>query len=258
MTWANVIKTEEDYVNLKKATDISTGILKELRDNVKEGTGAGFINDLAYELCKKANVKPAFLGVPSPTGGFPSNVCISVNDTILHGIPHSNIIFKTGDLVKIDFGIIYKGFFTDHCVTKNIGEISIEEQRLLNTGKLCIDTAVQSAIVGNNVSDISKVLEEVATLAGFNFVRNYCGHGIGRSLWLEPEVLTYTYSGMPQIPLIEGMCLCIENQLTMGKSDLYLDNDGWSLKTIDGSKGVMFEHMVIVRKNKPEILTLLD
>ncbi len=258
MDLSSVIKTESDYKNFKTAADISSKILRELRDAVKENVGAKDIDNLAQELCIKYKVKPAFLGVPSPAGGFPSNVCISVNSTILHGIPHSDIIFKNGDLVKVDFGIIYEGFFTDHCVTVSVGEITAEERRLLETGKLCIDTAVQKAIVGNKVSDISRSLQSVADLAGFDYVKNYCGHGIGKSLWLEPEVLTYTYRGMDEYSLVDGMCLCIENQLTLGKAELFLDNDGWSLKTKDGSKGVMFEHMVIVRKNKPEILTLLD
>lgn len=258
MSYKNIIKTESDYTSVKKAAEISTQILKELRGSVKIGIRASDINELVTTLCTKKGVKPAFLGVPGPKGAFPSAVCISVNDTILHGIPHSTVEFKDGDLVKIDFGLIYNGFYTDHCVTVGLGNITSEEKRLLETGKLCVNTAVKEAIVGNKVSDISRALQSVAELAGFNFVRQYCGHGIGKQLWLEPEILTYTYPGMEQIGLVEGMCLCIENQLTLGKADLYLDNDGWSLKTVDGSKGVMFEHMVIVRKGKPEILTLLD
>lgn len=258
MSYSSVIKTDKDYKSVKKAAEISATILRELRDNVKEGVSASDIADLATSLCLKYNVKPAFLGVPGPKVDFPSSVCVNVNSTVLHGIPHKNIIFKDGDIVKVDFGIVYNGYYTDHCVTVAVGNISSEEQRLINTGKLCIDTAVKEAIVGNKVSDISKALQNICNLAGFKFIKTYCGHGIGKSLWLEPEVLTYTYSGQQEIELKEGMCLCIENQVVLGKEDLYLDEDGWSLKTVDGSKGVMFEHMVIVRKGHPEILTLLD
>jgi len=258
MSYKNIIKTENDYRDIKKAADISTLILRELRDSVKEGVKASDVADIAASLCQKNKVKAAFLGVSGPQGDFPSSVCISVNNTILHGIPHPAIEFKKGDLVKVDFGVIYNGFYTDHCVTVPVGEISSEDKRLLETGRLCIDTAVKEAIVGNYVSDISKTLQGVCDLAGFDFIKNYCGHGIGKSLWLEPEVLTYTYKGQDQIPLLNGMCLCVENQVVAGKDTLFLDNDGWSLKTVDGSKGVMFEHMVIVRKNQPEVLTLLD
>lgn len=258
MSYTNIVKTESDYKKIKKAADISSSILRELRDAVKEGVKASDIDSLASSLCQKNNVKAAFLGVPGVKGPFSSSVCISVNETILHGIPHSSIEFKSGDLVKVDFGVVYEGYYTDHCVTVAVGEITSEEKRLLETGRLCIDTAVKEAVVGKNVSDISRALQGVCDLAGFEFVRNFCGHGIGKSLWLEPEVLTYTYKGQEEISLIDGMCLCVENQIVLGKNSLYLDIDGWSLKTVDGSKGVMFEHMVIVRKNKPEILTLLD
>lgn len=258
MQYSNIIKTEEDYKTLKKACDISVSILKELSSSVKEGISAGDINELAIELCAKNKVKAAFLGVSGPQQPFEYSVCISVNDTVLHGVPHSSIVFKSGDLVKVDFGIIYNGFFTDHCVTVSVGEITKEEKRLMATGRLCIETAVKEAVVGKSIYNISYALESVCKLAGFDFVKNYCGHGIGKSLWLPPEVLSYATNESKSIQLLEGMCLCIENQLTMGSSNLYLDSDGWSLKTKDGSKGVMFEHMVIVRKNKPEILTLID
>ncbi len=258
MSYSNIIKSEKDYKTVKEAADISTSILRQLRDNVKAGVKASDIAELASELCLKNKVKPAFLGVPGPKSDFPSSLCINVNNTILHGIPHSSIEFKEGDIVKVDFGVIHNGFYTDHCVTVAVGEISAEEKRLIETGRLCIDTAIKEAVVGNNVSDISRAMQTVCDIAGFNYIRSYCGHGIGKALWLEPEVLTYTYKGQEEIPLEEGMCLCIENQVVLGKESLYLDLDGWSLKTVDGSKGVMFEHMVIVRKGRPEILTLLD
>src|SRR5260221_429499 len=189
---------------------------------------------------------------------FPNSVCISVNDAILHGIPHKTIIFKDGDIVKIDFGIIYNGFYTDHCVTVGLGKLKDEEKKLISTAKLCIDTAVKNAIVGNKISDISNAMQTIASVSGFDFVRTYCGHGIGKALWLAPEVPSYVSYNSTQINLVEGMVLCVENQLTIGKSNLILDDDGWTLRTVDGSKGAMFEHMVIVRKGKPEILTLLD
>lgn len=258
MSYKNIIKSKSDYNDIKRASEISVSILKELIHNVKKSVSAAEIDSLAFELCKKNMVEPAFFGVPGVVTDFTNNVCISVNDVILHGVPKKETIFKDGDLIKVDFGVVHRGFYTDHCVTLSVGEITGEEKRLLDTGKLCIDTAVKQAVVGNYVSDISRALESVCELAGFNFVKSYCGHGIGKSLWLEPEVLSYTYEGQEEIPLEEGMCLCIENQVVLGKDTLKLDDDNWSLKTIDGSKGVMFEHMVIVRKNQPEILTLLD
>lgn len=265
MEYSNIIKTDQEYKTLKDATQVSVTILKQLISTTKEGVSAGEINELAGKLCKENSVLPAFKGVPGPKMDFDYNVCISVNDGILHGIPHSEIVFKPGDVVKIDFGVIHNSFYTDHCYTLMIAPDKVEENpnkqrelKLIQTAKLCIDTAVKAAIVGNNVLDISGTMQEIAELAGFKYVKNYCGHGIGRSLWLEPEVPSYRWKNRENPELLEGMVLCIENQLTIGSSDLYLDEDGWTLRTEDGSKGAMFEHMVIVREGKPEILTLLD
>ncbi len=254
MKFKNIFTKEEDLTNLRQAASISTKILNELKTNVIEGNNAKEIDNLVDKLCKANNVIPAFKGVPSSYGPFPSAICISVNDEILHAIPKSSTIFKSGDIVKLDFGIIYKGFFTDHCVTVGVGKLTDDEQKLIQTAKLCVDTAVKQAIVGNTVNDISYALQTVAEMANLNYVTSYCGHGIGKSLHESPEVLSYWHPDF-DIPLVEGMVLCIENQLTLGKSTLKLDKDKWTLKTVDGSKGAMFEHMIIVRKGSPEILT---
>jgi methionyl aminopeptidase len=257
MTYENIITTEKDYKTLKKATEISVSILKELRDNVVIDRKASEINALAEELCQKYKVKASFQGVPGPKSPFPSLACVSVNDEILHAIPYKSKVFKNGDVVKIDFGIVHEGFYTDHCVTVGLGELTEVEKKLISTAKLCVDTAVKQAIVGNKVSDISYALQTVTELSGFDYVTTYCGHGIGKKLHTGPEITSYVYSGnSPE--LVEGMVLCIENQVVIGNADLKMDSDGWTLRTIDGTKGAMFEHMVIVREGQPEILTLLD
>lgn len=257
MKYNNVFTKPEDIRNIREATKISSIILKKLRDSVKIGVNAEDINQLAEEECKKNNVIPAFKGVPGPAIPFPKAVCVAVNDEILHGLPNSSTIFKSGDIVKIDFGIIYNGFYTDHCVTVGLGVLTDEENRLINTAKLCVDEAAKEAIVGNYTGDISYVLENITNLAGFNFVTSYCGHGIGKSLHESPEVLSWGDRNTGD-KLVKGMLLCVENQVTIGSGNLRLQNDGWTLKTKDGSKGAMFEHMVLVSEDSPEILTILD
>lgn len=257
MKYKNVFTDPEDIKAIREAGKISAKILKKLKGSVKEGVSAKDIDDLAAELCKKHDVKAAFKGVPGITYPFPNSVCVSVNDEVLHGVPDESKIFKKGDVVKVDFGIIYKGFYTDHCVTVGIEPLSKELQKLISTAKLCVDTAVKEAIVGNRVGDISYALQSVSELAGFDFVTTYCGHGIGRSLHESPEVSSFGTKGTgPE--LVDGMVLCIENQITTGSANVVFKEDDWTLKTVDGSIGAMFEHMVIVRKDKPEILTLLD
>jgi len=258
MKFQNIIKNKDDYVNLKQATQISVEILKTLRDNIKVNVSAGDINEVAGQLCEDKKVVPSFLGVEGIKTPYKYNLCISINDEILHSIPYKEKIFKNGDIIKVDFGIIHKGFYTDHCITIGLGNLTPREIALINTAKLCVDNAIEQAIVGNHVSDISYSLETVAELGRFDVVTTYCGHGIGKKLHLAPELPSYVHHHGQDYPLLEGMILCIENQITIGKADLKTDSDGWTLKTIDGSKGAMFEHMVIVKNNKPEILTLMD
>ncbi len=253
----NVIQNEIEYKLIKEATRISTEILKKIKDATKIGVSAAQLDELAGQLCEEYEVKPSFLGVPGPKGPYQNNICISTNDEILHTIPTEDRVFQSGDIVKLDFGIIYKGFYTDHCVTVGLGELTDDEKRLIETGKLCIESGIKQAIKGNTVGDISNALQTVADLAGFEYVTTYVGHGIGRSLHLSPEIPAYGEKGTGK-KLQEGMVLCIENQITLGSSALKLDSDGWTLKTKDGSKGVMFEHMVIVRDGKAEVITRMD
>ncbi|MEP7103671.1 MAG: type I methionyl aminopeptidase [Candidatus Dojkabacteria bacterium] len=257
MQYKNIITTEQDYKTLKEATEISTKILKELRDTVKIGISAKDIDDLALELCEKNKVKPAFNGVKGPLTSFPGNICLCTNDEVLHAIPKQERIFKSGDIVKLDFGVVHNGFYTDHCVTIGLGELTKDEDALIKTAELCINTSLKNAIVGKSIGDISSVMQKICEISDFDFVTTYCGHGIGKSLHLAPEVPSWGYPGGGE-KLIEGMVLCIENQITLGSADLKLAQDGWTLKTKDGSKGAMFEHMVIVRKGQPEVLTRMD
>lgn len=255
--YKNIITSEEDYKILKEATAISVKILKQLRDAVEIGVKASEIDDLALQLCEENGVKPAFNGVEGVIIPFPGNICISTNDEILHTIPSNKRTFVDGDVVKLDFGIIYKGFYTDHCVTKGLGELSKDDAALIKTAKLCVETALKNAVVGKTIGDISSVMQNICELSGFDFVTTYCGHGIGKSLHLAPEIPSYGEPGQGE-RLVEGMVLCIENQITIGEADLKMSSDGWTLKTIDGTKGAMFEHMVIVRKGQPEVLTWMD
>jgi methionyl aminopeptidase len=250
----NIFTKKEDIEDLRTAAKISTEILMQLRDAVQTGKNAKEIDNLAFSLTEKANVRPAFLGVPGPKHPFPGAVCISTNDETLHGIPYESRVFQSGDIVKVDFGIVYKNLYTDHCVTVALGEISEDEQKLINTAKLCIDTAVKKAIAGNRVGDISFILQTISDLAGFDFVTSYCGHGVGRSLHEDPQIPSYGRAGTGP-DLKQGMVICIENQLSLGSAELVMDPDGWTLRTEDGSKTAMFEHMVLVQDGNAEVLT---
>lgn len=249
----NIFTSKQEIADVTKACEISKTILDQLVLNVVEGSTSIEINSLAESLCEQYDVKPSFRGVPGPISDFPGNLCVSVNDETLHTIPNSERRFTNGDLVKIDFGIIYKGIFTDHCVTKSIGKISKEEKRLIETTKLAVDMAIKQAKTGNRVGDVSFALEQVTNLSGFTSIRGFAGHGIGYSIHEDPNIPYIGEKGKGEI-LKKGMLICVEIQLSLGSGRLKLDKDGWTLRTEDGSKTAMFEHMVLV-DDIPKVLT---
>lgn len=257
MRYENIIKSEKDYYEIKKATEISVEILRALRAAVKEGVSPKDMDDLAGELCARHKVRPSFLGVQGIKSQFPSNLCIMVNDEAVHAIPSSENPFKEGDLVKVDFGVIYNGWNTDHGITLPIGEVSERRSILKSTVDLSVDTAIQNIRAGVRSGDISYVLEDISSMSGFGSVKDFGGHGIGKNIHYSPSIPFVGDRGEGE-RIEENMLLCIENWITEGSPDLLLEGDGWTLKTKDGSYSAMMEHMVIVRKDSAEILTLLD
>lgn len=244
-------ETELDL--LREAAKISTEILAELKDAVHIGVTPVDINDLTWALCKQKGVEPAFFGVNQGLAKhFGGALCISVNNVILHGLP-TKIPFADGDLIKLDFGIKYKGVYTDQCVTVGLGKLSDGDRHLISVGKLAIESSIKQAVTGNHVGDIGNVIETIAASAGFSVLTEYVGHGIGRTLWESPQVPAYGNPGSGA-ELKAGKCICIEAQIVAGDNEVYVDDDGWSILTEDGSKGVMFEYMVIVG-DSPEIIT---
>ena len=245
-----VIHTEKEEKILREACDISLKILKELGNNLKEGFTPLEIDREAGFLCKKYNVKPAFKRVE----GYNFNTCISVNDVAVHGVP-KDIPFEKGDLVSIDFGIVYKNIYTDHCWTWSIGKPSKENKKLLNAGRKAVESAMLNAVVGKRAGDVGHEMERIAVKNGFNTLKMFVGHGIGKTLHDEPEILAYGDKDTGD-ELEDGMVLCIECQVVddIG-NDVIIDDDGWSARTVNGGNSVMFEYMVIVRDKEPTILT---
>ncbi|MBU0579130.1 type I methionyl aminopeptidase [Patescibacteria group bacterium] len=247
------IKSQAELDKYKKATQISTQILEQLRDAIKPGVYPIELDRLAGDLCKKHNVRPSFKGVANGNLTYNFNSCISINDEILHGIPNDKRKIQEGDLVKIDFGIIYQGFFTDHCFTVGVGKILNEDQKLLKVSRQAVLNAVKLAKPGNMTGDLGHVMHSTAFNAGFDTLKQYVGHGIGHSLHESPEIPAF---GQPKTgnKLEKNMIVCVECQVVAGNDQVYIEDNGWTVKTTDGSKGVMFEYIVRVDK-KPEILT---
>jgi len=201
-------------------------------------------------LIADRHVLPAFKGYR----GYPCCTCISVNQEVVHGIPGKKIIHD-GDIVSVDLGIIYQGYFSDTAVTLAVGEISPELQTLLDVTKEALHRGISQAKVNNHLSDISFAVQSYAESNGFSVVRDFVGHGIGKNLHEEPEIPNY---GPPHVgPVLKaGMVLAIEPMVNLGTWQTKILDDGWTVETLDGKPSAHFEHTVAVTAEGPRILTL--
>jgi methionyl aminopeptidase len=249
-----VIKTQIEKEKYIKACQLSTEILEKLKDSVKDGVLPIEIDNLAKELCLQNHVKPSFLGVGDPGNKYQYATCISVNDTVVHGIPSKTKPLQKGDIVKVDFGLIKEGFYTDHCFTVGISPVNQENIKLMEVGRKAVWEAAQKAIAGNRVGDISATIQEISSKYGFNVIKEFTGHGIGKTLHEDPQIPSFGTHSTGKL-LTEGMVLCIEAQITTGDNRIQYLNDGWTVKLIKENPVVMFEYMVLVQKDKPLILT---
>lgn len=248
-----IINSSQDLATYKKAIAISMEIMTQLRDAIKPGIYPIQLDELAEKLCGQHGVTSSFKGVVNGRLTYQHQSCISVNDEILHGIPSAQRALVEGDLIKVDFGIIYQGFHTDHCFTVGVGKVSKEDQKLLEVGRQAVLNAVKLAKPGNRTQDLGHAMHQTSYQAGFDTLKEYVGHGIGMSLHERPEIPAYGRPGHGE-KLKKNMIVCVECQVVTGSDQVYITRNGWTVKTRDQGKGVMFEFMVRVDK-KPEILT---
>jgi len=248
-----IISSTKQLNQYREAAKLSMEILWQLHQKVAEGVTPLEIDELADQLCHQHNVKPNFKGVGHKNNPYRHATCIAVNDTVVHGIPQA-ISLMAGDLVKVDFGLEYQGLNTDHCFTVGVGKLAANDQKLLITGRQAVLTAAQSAITGKHTGDLGHLMESIAGKQGFSVTEQYVGHGIGRTLHEEPQIPAWGEAGKGSV-LQKGMVLCVEAQVLAGDNEVYVTNDGWSVRTADGGNAVMFEFMVIVDKPQPEFLT---
>jgi methionyl aminopeptidase len=244
------LKSAREIEIMRGASKIVAEILLELRENVRDGISTADVDRIAEDLTLKKKAKPAFKGYR----GFPASLCISINEQVVHGIPSSKRILKNGDIVGLDFGVIYDGYYGDSAMTVAIGEVSAEVDRLLKVTEQCLYRAIEQAVAGNFISDISTAVQKLADTNNYGIVREFCGHGIGRSLHEDPPVLNYVQNGKgPKIK--PGLVLAIEPMINLGTDKVKILEDGWTVVTADGKPSAHFEHTIAVTQNGPEILT---
>jgi methionyl aminopeptidase len=244
------LKSLKEIQTMKGASRIVAEILLELRENVHEGATTADLDRIAEDLTLKKKATPAFKGYR----GFPASLCISINDEVVHGIPSPKRVLKSGDVVGLDFGVIYEGYYGDSAITVPVGRISPEVAQLLRVTEQCLHQAIEQAIPGNFLSDVSAAVQKLAEANNYGIVREFCGHGIGRSLHEDPPVLNYVQNGKgPKIK--PGLVLAIEPMINLGSEKVRVLDDGWTVITADGKPSAHFEHTIAVMQDGPVILT---
>lgn len=248
-------KSENDIALLKESGKILVAVLLELKERAKEGIMLKELDEKARELIQKYKATPAFLNY-KPFGAskpFPASICTSLNDEIVHGLPNERVL-KSGDILKIDLGVVFKGFITDAALTVGIGEIGEKEKFLIETGELALRNAIQAAKSKDaRLGDIGWAIQSTVEERGFSVVEELTGHGVGYKLHEDPVVYNYGEKGSG-IALKEGLVLAIEPMVSAG-SPLIVANEDGSYSTKDGSFAVHFEKTIAITKNGVEILT---
>jgi len=230
----------------------------ELREQVVPGISTGEVDKISAELIKKKGARSAFKGYQIRSGvpPFPATICISLNNEVVHGIPSPQRTIREGDVVSLDFGVIYKDFYGDAAITFFLGNPNDEVQRLIQATAEALEAGIEKAQVGNRIGDISAAVQERVEKEGFAVVREFVGHGVGRKLHEDPPVPNY---GVRErgMRLREGMVLALEPMVNTGGPEVMMKNDGWTAVTKDGSLSAHFEHSVAITEKGPVVLSRL-
>ena len=249
------IKTEQEIAIMQKAGHILAEIMQELEKEIKPGIDTLQLDKLAEELVFAHGAKAAFKGYGGGKNPFPATICASINDEVVHGIPNENRILNEGDLLKIDIGIKIDGYFSDMARTFAVGKISNEARKLLEFTEKSFWKGVAKLKNGANLSEYSKTVQKIVEEAGFSVVKNLVGHGIGKKLHEEPQVLNYFESGYRDIVLKKGMTLALEPMVNQGDYRTVLGKDGWVFATADGKLSAHYENTILITEKGIEVLT---
>jgi methionyl aminopeptidase len=244
------LKSPREIDLMRRAGQVVATILHEMCEMVQPGISTGELDRFAESRCKDLGVKPAFKGYH----GFPACVCISVNDEVVHGIPSKKRVLQAGDIVGMDFGVIYDGWFGDSARTVPVGNVSKEALDLMARTEESLRRGIDQARAGNRIFDIGHAIQNYVEGFGYGVVREFVGHGIGRALHEEPQVPNFGPRGKG-LALKEGMVLAIEPMINAGSHEVRVLSDGWTAVTADRSLSAHFEHTVAITPEGPRVLT---
>jgi methionyl aminopeptidase len=249
------IKRPIEIARMRAAGKILAGILEVLRAELRPGIATGELDQIAERMIRDAGAVPSFKGYGS-NPPFPGSICASVNDEVVHGIPSPRRRLADGDLVSIDIGCILDGWHADCARTWTVGRVPREVSDLVDATRRGMEAGIAAAQPGNRIGDIGHAIETFAARHGYGVVRPFVGHGIGQQMHEEPQVPNY---GRPGTGLLiePGMCFAIEPMFNLGGDEVFVEDDGWTVRTSDGSLSAHFENTVVVTEAGPEVLTTL-
>lgn len=254
-----IVKSEQELALMRQAGRINASVLEALARAVRPGVTTRELDRIARDVLRSAGATPAFLNYPNPNplfanSPYPAAINTSINDELVHGIPGRRCL-KEGDLISIDCGTIYQGYIGDSALTLPVGRVSAEARRLLDVTQEALRLAIDACRPGNHLGDISAAIQEWVEGQGFNVVREYTGHGVGRDVHEDPSIPNW--GKRHRGPLLRpGMTFALEPMVTVGPPALKVEADGWTVVTVDGGLCAHFEHTVAVTDGAPEILTL--
>ena len=249
------LKTEDEIKLMREASQLVGLTLAEIGKNIKPGVTTLHLDRIAEEFIRDHGAIPTFKNIPNPCGEpFPASICTSINDVVVHGIPSDKDVLLEGDIISVDCGLMLNGFNGDSCYTFAVGQISKDLLALLQVTKQSLYKGIEQAVAGNHIGDIGYAIQNYCQGIGYGVVRELTGHGIGKNMHEDPLVPNF---GKPNHGafLKEGMCIAIEPMITMGDRRVDMQSNHWSFSTHDHLPAAHFEHTIVVRKGKAEILS---
>ncbi|MGL4567619.1 MAG: type I methionyl aminopeptidase [Fusobacteriaceae bacterium] len=253
-----VKKTLDEIKEIKKANQIIARLFSEiLPPHIKPGVSTMELNRIIEEYVRSQGAIPATIGVGGPVNPYPAGSCISVNEAVIHGVPKANIILKEGDIVSIDVVTNLNGYFGDSAKTFPVGKIDEESQKLIEVAEKALEIGIAHATAGTRLGDLGNAIQTYVESQGFNVVRDFSGHGVGKAMHEDPCVPNFGRKGRG-IKLEDGMVIAIEPMINAGSYKVALLSDGWTVVTKDGRRSAHCEHSVAIVDGKPMILSILD
>lgn len=245
-----ILKSSSQIKIMEEANQIVAQTLSLLRDHIKPGVTTLQLDRIAEDYAEQHDAIPAFKGYR----GFPGSLCVSLNEQVVHGIPSKKVVLREGDILSIDFGVLYKGYYGDAAVTLPVGKIAAKTAELLQVTRSSLYEGIDKVRVGNRIADISKAVQQYVEKHGYSVVRQFVGHGIGQDLHEPPEVPNYERTGRTA-KLLPGMVIAIEPMVNAGTHEVKVLKDGWTVITKDKKMSAHFEHSVAVTEDGPLILS---